>query len=122
MLEDAMREATGADFALMNAGGVRDTLPKGPLKLRHAWNVMPFDNIVVYGQFKGRDLPAKVTAGHTIDPDKEYRLAGSDFTAANQGSAENLQTSGLVFPNEAGLLRDALIKHMKKVMTANGHL
>ena len=122
MLEDAMREATGADFALMNAGGVRDTLPKGPLKLRHAWNVMPFDNIVVYGQFKGRDLPAKVTAGHTIDPDKEYRLAVSDFTAANQGTAENLQTSGLVFPNEAGSLRDALINHIKKVAAANGHL
>src|SRR5580658_7987195 len=58
MMEDAMREKTGADFAFLNAGGVRDTLPKGPLKIRHAFDVMPFDNIVVYGQFKGRDLPA----------------------------------------------------------------
>jgi hypothetical protein len=83
---------------------------------------MPFDNIVVYGQFKRRDLPAKVTAGHTIDPDKEHRLAVSDFTATNRGSAENLQASGLVFPNEAGLLRDALIEDIKKVTAANGHL
>lgn len=122
MLEEAMREATGADFAFMNAGGVRDTLPKGPLKVRHAWNVMPFDNLVVYGEFKGRELPAVVTAGHAIDPDQEYRLAVSDFTAANQGSAENLRTSGLVFPNEAGLLRDALISHIRKAMAAKGRL
>ena len=112
MLEDAMREATGADFAFMNAGGVRETLPKGQLTIRNAWNVMPFDDVVVYGQFKGRDLPASVTAGRTIDPDEEYRLAVSDFTAATE-----LHT--LAFPNEGGLLRDVLIAHIKKVMPAN---
>ncbi len=114
MLEQAMMDVTGADFAFMNSGGVRDSLPKGQLLLRHVWNIMPFDNLVVYGTFKGRDLPAVVTAGHVIDPDKDYKLAVSDFTAANQDTQENLRTKGLEFPSEAGLLRDALADLIRK--------
>ena len=114
MLEQAMKDATGADFAFMNYGGVRDILPKGQLLLRHVWNIMPFDNLVVYGTFKGRDLPAVVTAGKQIDPDKDYKLAVSDFTAANQQSQENLRVTGLDFPNQAGLLRDAFADLIRK--------
>jgi len=114
MLEDAMKAATGADFAFMNYGGVRDTLPKGQLLVRHVWNIMPFDNLIVYGTFKGRDLPAVVTAGHTIDPNKDYKLAVSDFTAANQSSSDNLRTTGLQFPGQAGVLRDALTDLIRK--------
>jgi len=93
---------------------VRDILPKGQLLLRHVWNIMPFDNLVVYGTFKGRDLPAVVTAGKQIDPDKDYKLAVSDFTAANQQSQENLRVTGLDFPNQAGLLRDAFADLIRK--------
>jgi 2',3'-cyclic-nucleotide 2'-phosphodiesterase (5'-nucleotidase family) len=114
LLEEAMKEASGADIAFMNAGGVRDILPKGQILLRHIWNVMPFDNRVVYGTFKGRDLPAVVTAGREIEPDKDYRLAVSDFTAANQSSEENLRTTGLRFDSDAGLLRDALADLIRK--------
>jgi 5'-nucleotidase / UDP-sugar diphosphatase len=114
LLEQAMMDATGADFAFMNAGGVRDILPKGQILLRHVWNIMPFDNEVVYGTFKGRDLPAVVTAGHTIDPDKDYKLAVSDFTATNQESDENLRSHDLQFPSDAGLLRDALANLIRK--------
>jgi 2',3'-cyclic-nucleotide 2'-phosphodiesterase (5'-nucleotidase family) len=109
-----MKDATGADFAFINAGGVRDILPKGQLLLRHAWNIMPFDDRIVYGTFKGRDLPAVITAGKQIDPDQEYKLAVSDFTAANQESNENLRTTGLQFPGDAGLLRDALADLIRK--------
>jgi len=114
LLEQAMKDATGADFAFFNSGGVRDILPKGQLLLRHVWNIMPFDDRIVYGTFKGRDLPAVITAGHQIDPDKDYKLAVSDFTAANQESAENLRTTGLQFPGDAGLLRDAFADLIRK--------
>jgi 2',3'-cyclic-nucleotide 2'-phosphodiesterase (5'-nucleotidase family) len=114
LLERAMRDATGADFAFMNAGGVRDALPKGRLLLRHAWNVMPFDNIIMTGTFKGRDLPRAVTAGHTIEPDRDYTLAVSDFTAANQNAPSQLGTTGLAFPKSGPLLRDALIDWIRK--------
>jgi 5'-nucleotidase/UDP-sugar diphosphatase len=114
LLEDAMREVTGADFAYMNLGGVRDVLPEGPLQERAAWNIMPFDNRVVFGVFKGRALPEVIKEGKTIDPDKDYRLAVSDFTAANQRAAEQLNSTGLVFREDKGLLRDALIQLIRK--------
>ncbi len=117
IIERAMREQTGADFAFMNLGGVRDHIPQGQLLVRHIWNIMPFDNTVVVGTFKGRQLPATVLGGRTVEPDKEYTLAVSDYTAANQEGAGSLNTSGLKFPNELGLLRDLLVDWFKKKQT-----
>jgi 2',3'-cyclic-nucleotide 2'-phosphodiesterase (5'-nucleotidase family) len=114
LIERAMRDATDADFARMNSGGVRETLPRGQLLERHIWNIMPFDNRVVVGTFRGRDLPAVVVGNRKVDADKEYTLAVTDFTAANQATAENLGTTGLVFPKEYGLLRDILIDWFRK--------
>jgi 2',3'-cyclic-nucleotide 2'-phosphodiesterase (5'-nucleotidase family) len=114
LIEQAMREETGSDFAFMNAGGVRDILPEGQLLVRHVWNAMPFDNEVVVGKFKGRELPAVVTAGKTIDPNREYTLAVSDFTAANQHAAGQLGTSGLVFPASGPPMRDMIVDWVRR--------
>lgn len=114
LIEEAMRKETGADFAFMNLGGVRDIVPEGELRERNIWNIMPFDNRVVTGRFMGRDLPAVVLDGRTVDPERSYTLAVSDFTAANQGSNENLRVTGLNFPGDSGLLRDVLIDWFRK--------
>ncbi|MBZ5728653.1 MAG: bifunctional metallophosphatase/5'-nucleotidase [Acidobacteriia bacterium] len=117
LIEQALCQETGANFAFMNLGGVRDIVPQGQLLERNIWNIMPFDNRVVVGTFKGRDLPAVVTGGRKVEPDREYTLAVSDFTAANQGSAENLRTTGLKFPNDVGLMRDLLMDWFRKKKT-----
>ncbi len=114
LMERAMREQTGSDFAYMNAGGVRDVLPEGQIQVRHIWNIMPFDNVLVVGKFRGRALPAIVVGSQKIDPDKEYTLAVSDFTAANQSAPSELRTTGLQFPQDAGLLRDVLVDWFRK--------
>jgi 2',3'-cyclic-nucleotide 2'-phosphodiesterase (5'-nucleotidase family) len=114
LIEQAMRTETGADFAFMNQGGVRDILPAGQLLERHIWNIMPFDNRVVTGTFKGKDLPEVVLNGRTVEPERKYTLAVSDFTAANQGINDSLRVTGLKFPADAGLMRDMLIDWFKK--------
>jgi len=115
LIEQAMRAETGADFAYINLGGVRDGLPKGQLLVRNIWNIMPFDNRVVFGKFKGSALPAVVVVGNRkVDPDREYTLAVTDFTAANQGAEEQLRTTGLEFSGDGGLLRDLLIDWFRK--------
>jgi 2',3'-cyclic-nucleotide 2'-phosphodiesterase (5'-nucleotidase family) len=114
LIERAMREASGADFAFLNLGAVRDTLPKGQLTERNVWNVMPFDNLLVEGTFKGRDLPAVVVGNRQVDPARDYTLVVTDFTAANQNTAENLRTTGLEFPKEVGVVRDVLIDWFRK--------
>jgi 2',3'-cyclic-nucleotide 2'-phosphodiesterase (5'-nucleotidase family) len=114
LIEQAMREETGADFAWMNMGGVRDTLPEGQLLVRHIWNIMPFDNTVLVGTFKGSEMPAVVVGDRKLDPNRTYTLAVSDFTAANQQTQENLRTTGLKFPKDAGVMRDMLIDWFRK--------
>jgi 5'-nucleotidase/UDP-sugar diphosphatase len=114
LIEQALREETGADFAWMNIGGVRDVLPQGQLLVRNIWNIMPFDNRVVVGTFKGRDLPPHILGGRQVEPDRDYTFAVSDYTAANQETQENLRTKGLEFPNDVGLLRDILIDWFRK--------
>jgi 2',3'-cyclic-nucleotide 2'-phosphodiesterase (5'-nucleotidase family) len=114
LIEQAMRDQTGADFAFINLGGVRDTVPKGQLLVRNIWNIMPFDNRVVFGKFKGSALPPVVIGNRKVEPDREYTLAVTDFTAANQSADEQLQTTGLDFPGDGGLLRDLLLDWFRK--------
>ncbi len=117
LIEQALREETHSDFAWMNMGGIRATIPQGQLTDRNIWNIMPFDNDVVIGTFKGRDLPKNVTGKVVVEPDRNYTLAVSDYTAANQGTPENLGTSGLEFPKNAGLMRDILLKWFRDKKT-----
>jgi 2',3'-cyclic-nucleotide 2'-phosphodiesterase (5'-nucleotidase family) len=114
LIEGAIRQQTGVDFAFMNADGVRAGLPKGQLLERDVWNIMPFDDTVVVGTFKGKELPAVVLGGRKVEPDREYTLAVSDFTAMNQGTAENLPTTGLKFPEEVGQIRDLILDWFRK--------
>jgi 2',3'-cyclic-nucleotide 2'-phosphodiesterase (5'-nucleotidase family) len=112
LIEKAMCEEMHADFAYMNKGGVRDFLPQGTILARHVWNIMPFDNRVVTGRFKGSQLPPAVTKSRTIDPGREYTLAVCDFIAANQKT--ELGSNGLVFPIQGPLQRDLIIDWIKK--------
>ena len=119
LAEQAIRDETGADFAFVNKGGVRDDIPEGKLQERNLWNVMPFDDGVVVGTFTGSQLPAVVLGDRKVDPDREYTLAVTDFVAENQESNENLRVSGLKFPKEEGLLRDILIRWVRKKKELN---
>jgi 2',3'-cyclic-nucleotide 2'-phosphodiesterase (5'-nucleotidase family) len=114
LIETAMAEETGSDIAWINAGNVRDVLPEGRLLARNIWNILPFDNYIVIGKFKGSQLPPAITKRHPVDPNREYTVATTDFTAANQSAPEELRTSGLQFPKTGPLQRDAVIDWIKK--------
>jgi 2',3'-cyclic-nucleotide 2'-phosphodiesterase (5'-nucleotidase family) len=114
VIERAMAEETGADIAFINSGNVRDFLPAGKILARQVWNMLPFDNRIVIGTFKGSELPAAVTKEHPVDPGRTYKLAVTDFTAANQASAAELGTTGMKFPVTGPLQRDAVLDWIKK--------
>jgi 2',3'-cyclic-nucleotide 2'-phosphodiesterase (5'-nucleotidase family) len=106
--EHDMPETTTADLASMNPGGIRDGLPKGQLLARHVWNVMPFDNRVVVGRVRGRQVPEEAARGRQIDPEKEYRLVTNDFIAGQW------QDLGLQFPETGPSIRDVFIDWIKE--------
>ena len=114
LMERAMADEMHADFSYMNQGGVRDRLPKGKLLARAVWNIMPFDNKMVLGKFKGSQLSSALTRGRTVDPGREYIVTMSDFSADNESERKLLGITDLQFETKTVLLRDLLINWIKK--------
>jgi 5'-nucleotidase len=56
LIADAQRAATGADFALMNRGGVRRELYPGPLTYGALFELQPFGNTLLRLTLTGQEL------------------------------------------------------------------
>jgi 5'-nucleotidase / UDP-sugar diphosphatase len=114
MVERAMVEATGADIAFITLGDIRTTLPEGKLLARNIWNMLPFEDHLLTGTFKGSQLPPAITSRYPVDPDKEYKVVVTAFLAANQASPSQLSASGLKFPVIGPRERDAMLSWVRK--------
>ncbi len=56
LLARVMLDKTGADLAVMNAGGIRDSLPEGSVSYRDLLKVQPFANRVAVVRLTGTEL------------------------------------------------------------------
>jgi 2',3'-cyclic-nucleotide 2'-phosphodiesterase (5'-nucleotidase family) len=56
LVADLMREATGADIALQNYGGTRESIVKGPVRMWEVASVLPFNNKLVVMKLTGKRL------------------------------------------------------------------
>ena len=56
LIADAVRERASADGALVNGGGVRASIGKGPIDVGEVYSVLPFDNYIVAVKLKGRQV------------------------------------------------------------------
>ena len=61
------------------------------------------------GASKASELPPAITARHPVQPDREYKVAVTEFLAANQASPSQLSTTGLKFPVTGPSERDAML-------------
>lgn len=127
------------DAAVINIGGIRSTIGKGDVLLRHVYEVMPFENEVMIVKLKGSDLQGlfdyyaktqknnpvshlfietdagKITKesidGEQINPDKDYYIATSDYLAFG-GDSMNFFKKGEMI--STGIkLRDLFIEKFK---------
>jgi 2',3'-cyclic-nucleotide 2'-phosphodiesterase (5'-nucleotidase family) len=111
LVEQALRETMQADLAYVNPGGIRDALPRGSILVRHVWNVMPFDNHVVVGEFAGRELPRWLAAERGLEPDRTYRLVTMDFCVATW---RDRGTADLAVTDTGLLVRDVIVEWIRK--------
>lgn len=58
----AMMEKTRADFAIVNSGGVRESMPAGKLTYKDVLKVQPFSNTVSLVEFTGAEVMAYLNA------------------------------------------------------------
>jgi 5'-nucleotidase/UDP-sugar diphosphatase len=94
MIARSMLDRTGADLAIMNAGGVRDSLPEGRITYRDVLKVQPFGNQVSLVRLNGADLLKYLEAVAKMTP----------------GSGAFPQTVGVQMVIEGGVLKDAKVR------------
>ena len=56
LVADLFRERSGADIGLHNKGGLRTSLPAGPVTRRDLFELLPFDNTLVVASVTGDEL------------------------------------------------------------------
>ncbi|RCX12550.1 2',3'-cyclic-nucleotide 2'-phosphodiesterase (5'-nucleotidase family) [Anaerobacterium chartisolvens] len=68
LLANAMRETVNADIALMNGGGIRESMPEGDITLYRIGKVLPFSNSLVLVEMKGEAIYDAVERGLRVYP------------------------------------------------------
>jgi len=129
-----------ADICMLNNGGLRTTLPKGPIYKRRIFELMPFENEMVVLTISGEKMqglfdylaringmpvsgltmviedgkPKNMTVGGVpFDSAKEYRVATSDYLAEG-GDKMRFFLDPLKRDNLVHKLRDAIIEYIEE--------
>lgn len=88
----AHMERVNADFAVMNSGGVRDSIAAGDITYKDVLKVQPFGNIVTYMDMKGSDVLdyLNVVATKPVDSGAYVQFAGISMTVG-KNSVSNVK-------------------------------
>lgn len=135
------------DISFMNYGGIRTGLPQGEIRVRKVFELMPFENELVFLKLKGSDLRAffdliasqggdsmsgarfiirnrkaeEITVGGIpLDENAGYWLATSDYVADGGDSFSMLKNSLERFQT-GEKVRDVILRYMKRTY-ADGKL
>ncbi|GEO07216.1 hypothetical protein AAE02nite_48800 [Adhaeribacter aerolatus] len=133
------------DLSLMTTGGLRATIPKGPITLSNIFELSPFENELVVLTLPGttlkklfehgaqsknlilknatftikNDKPFNIRIkGEPLDPGKSYTVVVSDYLANGGDDLFLLKEATKVEPTGI-LVRDALIKHIRQLTAQN---
>lgn len=83
LIADILRKETGADVALINGGGIRADILKGPIRMKDLFNILPFFNHPVVLKVSGLELKNIL----------EYGLSGQDGTGGRFPQVSGIQVS-----------------------------
>ena len=131
LLREAAREVTGrkADVGIINMGGVRTTLAKGPITMANIYEILPFENALCVLTFKGdvllrameeiarrngegmsgvrmligpkKELKRVEVNGQPIRPEATYTVATVDYLAeGNDGMPSLAQYEESIFRSD----------------------
>jgi 5'-nucleotidase len=80
------------DMVLLNHGGIRSTLPKGPITVNTAYKLMPFENAVVVVEMSGSVLMELITYLQTNQ--KAHPISGMVLTLKPDGQIFDVKVKG----------------------------
>ncbi|GAL58617.1 UDP-sugar hydrolase/5'-nucleotidase [Pseudescherichia vulneris NBRC 102420] len=91
----AQMARTGASFAVMSGGGIRDSIAAGDITYKDVLKVQPFGNVVVYIDMTGKEVVDYLTAVAQMKPNSGAypQFSHVSFTMAN-GKLNDLKING----------------------------
>ena len=147
LVADALLQVAGnlasdtVHAALVNEGGLRVPIAEGPILMRHAYELLPFENFVtvlslsglqmerladeiaaangepIAGwtmELDGDDAVRVLVGGEPIDPDRTYRLATVDYLVNGGGTWSVLWEPGAAAREDLPILiRDAFVAYLR---------
>ncbi len=91
----AQMARTGADFAVMSGGGIRDSIEAGDITYKSVLKVQPFGNVVVYADMTGKEVTDYLTAVAQKKPDSgAYTQFANVSFVAKDGKLTDLKIKG----------------------------
>lgn len=83
LVADVIREATKADIAITNGGGIRTSIQKGPIKIKDIYTVFPFDNYLITLELDGATIKEALELSVSKYPEQLgafLQVSGISFT------------------------------------------
>ncbi|ELY7393049.1 bifunctional UDP-sugar hydrolase/5'-nucleotidase [Cronobacter universalis] len=95
LILNAQIARTGADFAVMSGGGIRDSIEGGDITYKDVLKVQPFGNTLVYVDMTGKEALEYLTAVAQKKPDSGAypQFANVSFTASG-GTLNDVKIKG----------------------------
>lgn len=95
LILSAQMARTGADFAVMSGGGIRDSIESGKITYKDVLKVQPFGNVVVYADMSGKEVSEYLTAVAKMKPDSgAYPQFANVSFVAKAGTLTDLKING----------------------------
>ncbi len=84
---DAITEESGADFTIVNGGGIRASISAGPVTAGDINNVLPFTNIITVCEISPADIYAALEHGYSVLPEENGAFPQTDLRIVYSASA-----------------------------------
>lgn len=86
------RTGNSIDIVLLNHGGIRSSISKGPVTTRTAYQVMPFENEVVVAKMKGEHIMQMVN--YLVDAGTAHPVSGIALEIGKNNSIQKVLIQG----------------------------
>lgn len=80
------------DVALLNNGGIRAGLPAGPVTMRNAFEIMPFENEMLVATMDGNRMQALID--YLVEENRAHPLHGMTITLKSDRELESVLING----------------------------
>ena len=87
LITDAMTAESGADFTIMNGGGIRASIAAGPVTLGDINNVLPFTNTITVCEISPADVYAALEHGYSMLPEQNGAFSQTDLKVVYSAKA-----------------------------------